>query len=149
MQTWLATAAPGVLAFSWTSLLFAHYWQRFRHGGGGLRWVVGILWSSTWVLAANTAIFAISRTVADDPWAHLGLDWKPLLQQGLTATYLALLAADAGLAAGVWRLDMAGLASRALPFGRGQAGRALGQMLNLALGVGLAAAIGVIIVNVR
>jgi hypothetical protein len=111
--------------------------------------VLGILWSSTWLLVANSAIYAVSRTVADDPWTHLGLDWKPLLQQGLTGTFLALLAADVALAAGWWRLDLSGVLSRVAGLRPGQAARAIGQLANLALGVGLAAAAGVIVINVR
>ena len=149
LQTWLAAAAPGLLAFSWASLLFAHSWNRFRHGGGGLPWVLGILWSSTWVLVANSVIFAVSRTAGGGAWTHFGLDWKPLLQEGLTGTYLALLAADVALAAGWWRVDLSGAAARLLGLRRGQLARALGQLANLALGVGLAVAVGAIVTNVR
>ncbi|MFQ6020049.1 MAG: hypothetical protein ACE5KW_04760, partial [Dehalococcoidia bacterium] len=131
------------------SLLFAHYWNRARHGGGGLPWVLGILWSSTWILIANSAIFGVSKTVGGGAWAHLGLDWKPLLQEGLTATYLALLAADAALAAGWWRVDLSGATARLVAEAGRQPGRAAGQLLNMALGVGLAATVGVIVINVR
>jgi hypothetical protein len=149
LQTWLAAAAPGLLAFSWVSLLVAHYWNRFRHGGGAQPWVLGILWSSTWVLVANSAIFAVSRTAGGGAWTRLGLAWKPLLQEGLTGTYLALLAADVALAAGWWRIDLSGVLSRVVGLRSGQVGRAIGQLVNLALGVGLAAAVGVIVINVR
>ena len=52
------------------------------------------------------------------------------------------------LAAGWWRVDLAGMAARMVPLRRGQAARALAQLVNLTLGVGLTAAVAVIIINV-
>ena len=46
------------------------------------------------------------------------------------------------------RVDLAGTAARLVPMGGRQTAWAAGQLLNLALGVGLAAAAGIIVVNV-
>ncbi|MFQ5879566.1 MAG: hypothetical protein ACE5IZ_05285 [Dehalococcoidia bacterium] len=146
-QAWLAVAAPGLLPFSWATLLLAHYWNRTRQHGGGLPWVLGILWASTWILAANTIIFGLSRTMGGGGWEHLGLSWKPLVQGALTGTYLGLLAADVALAAGWWRLDLAGLSGRWLGARRWRA-YAVGHMANLAVGLALAAAIATIVSSV-
>ena len=51
--------SPWFLGFGWVMLLVAHYWNRSRHHGGGLPWVLSILWLATWVTLVNTAIFGI------------------------------------------------------------------------------------------
>jgi hypothetical protein len=108
---------------------------------------MGVLWLSTWLLVANTAIFAVSRTLADDSWRHIGLDWRPLLQQGLTATYLALLAAAAAAAVRWWRVDLLGMAARLTPLKGRQAAWAAGSLMLMAVGVALAASIGLVVVS--
>ncbi len=142
-------ASLPLLAFGWVSLAAAHGWNRLRHRGGGLPWVMNILWLSTWVMAGSTVVIGLEEGLLGHEDEAAGVNWPHLVQQGLTWTYLPLLGATVAFAAGWWRIDLSGVAARVVPLRRGQAARALGQMLSLALGVGLAAAVGVIMVNVR
>ena len=145
----LHEASLPLLTFGWASLAAAHGWNRLRHRGGGLPWVMNILWLSTWVMAGSTVVIGLEEGVLGHEDEAAGVNWPHLVQQGLTWTYLALLGATVAFAAGWWRIDLSGVAARVVPLRRGQVARALGQMLSLALGVGLAAAVGVIMVNVR
>ncbi len=138
-----------LLAFGWASLALAHGWNRLRHGGGGLPWVVNVLWLSTWVMVGSTIIVGLEEGLLGHEDEAGGINWAHLVQQGLTGTFLALLAAHVGLAAGWWRLDLSGVAVRLMPLRGRQTARSLGQLLNLALGVGLAATVGVIVINLR
>jgi hypothetical protein len=145
----LHEASLPLLAFGWVSLAAAHGWNRLRHRGGGLPWVMNVLWLSTWVMAGSTVIIGLEEGLLGHEDEATGVNWPHLVQQGLTWTYLSLLGATVAFAAGWWRIDLSDAAARVVPLRRGQAVRALGHLLTLALGVGLAAVVGVIVVNVR
>ena len=138
-----------LLGFGWVSLAAAHGWNRFRHGGGGLPWVMNVLWLSTWVMAGSTVVIGLEEALLGHEDVVAGVNWPHLVQRGLTWTYLALLGASVALAAGWWRVDLSGMAARIVPVRNRQAARALAQLVNLTLGVGLTAAVAVIIINVR
>ncbi len=137
-----------LLAFGWASLALAHGWNRLRHGGGGLPWVLNMLWLSTWVMVGSTIIVGLEEGLLGHEDEAGGINWAHLVQQGLTGTFLALLAAHVGLAAGWWRLDVVGSAVRPVPVSGRQTKRALGSLVLMTLGVVAAAAVGVIVVNV-
>ncbi len=107
------------------------------------------MWLSTWVMAGSTVVIGLEEGFLGHEDETAGVNWPHLVQQGLTWTYLALLGASVALAAGWWRVDLSGMAARMAPLRRGQAARALAQLVNLALGVGLIAAVAVIVTNVR
>ncbi len=135
-------ASLPLLAFGWVSLAAAHGWNRLRHGGGGLPWVLGILWLSTWVMAGSTVVIGLEEGFLGHEDEAAGVNWPHLVQQGLTATYLALLAAEAALAAGWWRLDLLGRAARWTPVKGRQAARAVGSLMLLVAGLALAVLVG-------
>jgi hypothetical protein len=145
----LHEASLPLLGFGWASLAAAHGWNRLRHRGGGLPWVMNVLWLSTWVMVGSTVVVGLEEGLLGHEDEVGGINWPHLVQQGLTASYLALLAVSAGWAFGWWRVDVSGTAARVLKLPSGQMARSIGQMLNLALGVGLVAAVAVIVINVR
>ncbi len=128
-----------LLAFGWASLALAHGWNRLRHGGGGLPWVLNVLWLSTWVMVASTIIVGLEEGLVGHEDEAGGINWPHLVQQGVTGSFLALLAAQVGLAAGWWRLDVVGRAAQPVPIRGRQTRRALGSLALIAVGVALAA----------
>lgn len=140
-------ASLPLLAFGWTALIAAHGWNRLRHRGGGLPWVVNVLWLSTWVMVASTVIIGLEEGLLGHEEEVAGTNWPHLAQQGLTGVFLALLAANVALAVGWWRRDPVGTLARAARVGGRQTRRALASLGLMTVGMALVASIGLAVVS--
>lgn len=138
--------SPWLLGVGWVLLLTAHYWNRSRHQGGGLPWVLGVLWLSTWVMVTNTVIFVTEEGFVGHEAQIWGVNWPHLVQTATAVAFLALLALEVTRPLRLHRVDLARF-SGGLLRAHGWRIYAVGQLANLATAITLGAAVALIVGN--
>ena len=105
--------------------------------------MLSILWLATWVTLVNTAIFGVEEGLVGHEQIARGVNWPHLLQTGTAATFLLLLAMNVSTLAGLIHVDLGRWTGRILGASRWRA-YAVGHMVNLSVGLALAAGIAVL-----